>query len=638
MLYDDKIISKIRHGVAAKFLLFVVLVSTVVILSTTAARIYSDYKKAINTINLQLLEIQESYIEVITSYAWVANTEMLQKQIDGISRLPNIRFLELRIHESPIITAGKRKPFYDITREYPLVWKYREEEIVLGSLRVNLSFDALMKSLKYEAVEIISVQIITIIVISGLIFYLFYLMVGKHLNRMARYTKSLSLNRLDIPLVLDRSKISGNSQDELSLLCKSINQMRENLITDIKKREVAEEALRESEEKYRHLFESSMDAILLFDPGNGYLDCNPAAFELFGIKSKKQLSGLTPADLSPKYQPGGTLSSEKANKMISMAFETGSNLFEWKHANLDGEEFYASVLATRIKINGQTIIQQTIRDISDYKRTQEMMVQSEKMLSVGGLAAGMAHEINNPLAGMMQTADVMAKRLTNVKMPANMRTAKEIGIDMDDINAFMEKRDIPRMLTTINESGRRIAAIVGNMLGFARKSDTRASSHDLAELLDKTLELAVSDFDLKKHYDFKMIEIKKEYDGNAPPVPCEPAKIQQVLLNILRNGAQAMQEAGTEKPVFIVRTRFDKKQKAVCVEIGDNGPGMDEEIRKRVFEPFYTTKPVGVGTGLGLSVSYFIITENHDGEMSVESTPGSGAMFIICLPLERKEA
>ncbi|WP_320041667.1 ATP-binding protein [uncultured Desulfobacter sp.] len=116
-------------------------------------------------------------------------------------------------------------------------------------------------------------------------------------------------------------------------------------------------------------------------------------------------------------------------------------------------------------------------------------------------------------------------------------------------------------------------------------------------------------------------------------MPCESSKIQQVLLNIFRNGAQAMQEFGEKEPQFIIRTWFQPKKNQVCMEIRDNGPGMDETIRKRVFEPFYTTKPVGVGTGLGLSVSYFIIKENHDGDIRVESSPGNGTAFIICLPV-----
>ncbi|MCP4116417.1 MAG: PAS domain S-box protein [Desulfobacteraceae bacterium] len=283
-----------------------------------------------------------------------------------------------------------------------------------------------------------------------------------------------------------------------------------------------------------------------------------------------------------------------------------------------------------------------IDDVTNKVRMDEIMVQNEKMLSVGGLAAGMAHEINNPLAGIMQTADVMDKRLRDIKMPANRRVAGEIGIDLDDIKTYMEKRDILRMITTINESGRRVAEIVENMLSFARKSDTHTSLHDPVELMEKILQLASTDYDLKRQYDFKTIKIQREYEDNLPMVACEGAKIQQVLLNILRNGAQAMQEIKAENngkvPKFILRLSREKETNMLRMEIEDNGPGMDESTLKRVFEPFFTTKPVGVGTGLGLSVSYFIITENHGGELSVESSPGSGAKFIIRLPLKGKKA
>ena len=273
-------------------------------------------------------------------------------------------------------------------------------------------------------------------------------------------------------------------------------------------------------------------------------------------------------------------------------------------------------------------------DITDRKRMEEIMVQNEKMLSVGGLAAGMAHEINNPLAGMIQTAEVMIKRLqAQPRIRANEKAALELGTSMETIDAFMNARGIPRMLTAIRESGQRVADIVSNMLSFARKSDTVVSSHDLNQLLDKTLELATTDYDLKKNYDFKKIEIKKEYDPDLPQVPCESAKIQQVLLNIFRNGAQAMQAAGVENPTFTIRTSLDRSRGKVCIEIKDNGPGMDEHEQKRIFEPFYTTKSVGLGTGLGLSVSYFIIVENHNGEMSVESRLGQGAKFFIFLPV-----
>ena len=277
-----------------------------------------------------------------------------------------------------------------------------------------------------------------------------------------------------------------------------------------------------------------------------------------------------------------------------------------------------------------------IDDVTEKVRMEEMMVQSEKMLSVGGLAAGMAHEINNPLAGMMQTAQVMANRLAdNIRIPANRKAAEAAGTTLGAIESFMTARGIPRMIATINESGRRMAGIVDNMLNFARKSDSTVSSHALEELIEKTLSLAATDYDLKKQYDFKRIEIRKMFDNSLPAVPCEGAKIQQVLLNLFRNAAQAMTEAGLKSPRISIRTRFGSQGRMAVMEIEDNGPGMDEATRRRVFEPFFTTKPMGVGTGLGLSVSYFIITENHRGEMEVESRPGAGTKFIIRLPIER---
>jgi signal transduction histidine kinase len=236
---------------------------------------------------------------------------------------------------------------------------------------------------------------------------------------------------------------------------------------------------------------------------------------------------------------------------------------------------------------------------------------------------------------MMQSANVMKNRLERIDMPANLRVAEALGISMGDIKVFMEKREIFRMLDAIQESGARAAEIVSNMLSFARKSDTSTSSHYPDQLMDESLELAATDYDLKKQYDFKSIEIIKEYAQDLPMLLCEGAKIQQVLLNILRNGAQAMQTAKTQSPRFIIRIYKKEVPGMVFMEIDDNGPGMDDATKSKVFDPFFTTKPVGVGTGLGLSVSYFIITENHKGTLTVLSEPEKGTNFIIGLPVQK---
>jgi len=270
-------------------------------------------------------------------------------------------------------------------------------------------------------------------------------------------------------------------------------------------------------------------------------------------------------------------------------------------------------------------------DITEKIRMEELLIQSEKMLSVGGLAAGMAHEINNPLAGILQNLQVIENRF-KTDMQKNLDTAADCGITMAAMQQYMEKREIFSLMDSISKSGKRAATIVRDMLSFARKSDSSFMEHDLKKIMDITVTLAEKEYDFKKKFDFKKIKIIREYD-KIPRILCDSNKIQQVLLNLLKNGAQAMAERSGNgvAPCFILRVF--RKDNMVRVEIEDNGPGMDKKTQKKIFEPFFTTKPVGIGTGLGLSVSYFIIIENHMGKMGVNSLPGKGATFYIELPI-----
>jgi len=200
---------------------------------------------------------------------------------------------------------------------------------------------------------------------------------------------------------------------------------------------------------------------------------------------------------------------------------------------------------------------------------------------------------------------------------------------MEAIKYFMEKRGILSSLELISQAGLRAAQIVSSMLEFSRKSASNHSLVNITALLDKALSLCSADYDLKKRYDFRTIRIVRDCDPDMPLVSCVETQIQQVVMNILTNAAQAM--ADTTSPTISLKTFL--KEDWACIEIEDNGPGMTEEIRKHVFEPFYTTKPVGEGTGLGLSVSYFIIVNHHNGTINVDSVLGRGAKFTIRLPI-----
>ena len=402
-----------------------------------------------------------------------------------------------------------------------------------------------------------------------------------------------------------------------------------NIMRDITRNKENEEKIKSSEKRYREIFDATGEAILILsNEDETIIDLNNKSLEMFEYR-KEDMLGKELFDFSYHAK---SEEKETFRKHIKLSRTSGYYNYECKLKNRRGEMIDAEISLSASKIGDTHRIVAVIRDISLKRQNQEIIIQNEKMLSVGGLAAGMAHEINNPLAGLMQTVNVIAQRLDpSANMKANIQAAEKAGITMDDLRKYIELRNIPDMIANVGESGKRIALIVENILSFSRKSIDERSTNNIVDIIEKSIELASTDYDLKKNYDFKKIAIKKEYEPDIPEIPCERTKIQQVLLNILKNGAQAMTEGEINNPEIKIKVHKDQ-ERGIVIEIGNNGPEMDDEIKRRVFEPFYTTKPVGVGTGLGLSVSYFIIKENHGGDLFVESEPGQGVKFVIILP------
>jgi PAS domain S-box-containing protein len=392
----------------------------------------------------------------------------------------------------------------------------------------------------------------------------------------------------------------------------------------------AEEALRVSEEHLRAILDSTDEGIIVVDEQGKHTHTNRRFAEMWRI----------PQELIEQADDAALLESVLVQLEDPEAFITKvQQLYGSTEDDLDTLRFKDGRVFERrscpLMRDGRVAGRVWgFRDIAERIRLEELMIQSERMLSVGGLAAGMAHEINNPLAGIMQNVQNVQRRLTS-DLPANDEAAVACGTDMTVIRRFVAARQISRMLDTAMDCGRRASGIVNNMLSFAHKGARVSASQDIAELLDRTVDLAANDYDLTKSYDFRTIEIVREYDATTPRIPCESSKIQQVLLNLLKNGADAMRGNGPERPPrFTLRVLPDGN--AVRVEVEDSGAGMDEATRKRAFEPFFTTKDVGVGTGLGLSVSYFIVTQNHGGTMTLESAPGVGTTVVVLLPLDGK--
>ncbi len=393
---------------------------------------------------------------------------------------------------------------------------------------------------------------------------------------------------------------------------------------DITEAKEAERELRRLRNLLSNIFNSMPSILIGVDPDLNVTQWNLEAVKATGLSEEKA-----------KNQPLDKVFPRLAKQLDSI--KSALSLRQVQQARkipyyLEKDTRFEDVTIYPLIANGIEGAVVRLDDVTSRVQVEEMLVQSEKMVSVGGLAAGMAHEINNPLGIIMQSAQSTERRFST-SLEKNRETARELGLDLEKMNEYMEKRGIINYLNGIREAGQRAARIVASMLDFTRKSESMMAPHCLNEILDKSIDLAASDYELKTRYDFDRISIVREYEENLPDFSMTETEIQQVMLTLIKNAVQAMSERDykDEKPTITIRTRHDEG--FAIAEIEDNGPGMDQATLKRVFEPFFTTKQVGVGTGLGLSVSYFIITRNHDGVFDAESAPGRGTKFTIRLPM-----
>ncbi|HJS54066.1 MAG TPA: tetratricopeptide repeat-containing sensor histidine kinase [Chitinophagaceae bacterium] len=273
---------------------------------------------------------------------------------------------------------------------------------------------------------------------------------------------------------------------------------------------------------------------------------------------------------------------------------------------------------------------QVKKAMAELQQTQIQLIQKEKMASLGELTAGIAHEIQNPLNFVNNFSEV------------NFDLGNELKAELTKLSLSNEKQQMLHNLTDellqnqqkITHHGKRAEAIVKNMLQHSRKSNGVKEPTDINALVDECLRLSYRGF-RNKHKAFET-KIETDLDNSASGVHVIPEDLSRVLVNLLNNAFYAVNEKkkqlnGTFEPAVIVSTK--KEGNKIMIAVKDNGTGMTEKVTGKVFQPFFTTKPAGEGTGLGLSLSYDLVTKGHGGELKVESKEGEGAKFTIQLPV-----
>ena len=374
------------------------------------------------------------------------------------------------------------------------------------------------------------------------------------------------------------------------------------IATDITERKRADEALRASEASYRAIFDAAEDAIFVHDIDEGLIvDVNAKACEAFGYR-RDQMLGLTIGGLSSGETP---YTQADAVRLFARAAAGEAVDAEWHFRTSSGELRWHELYGKRVTIDGRDRVLALARDITEKKRAQaelarerESSFQREKLAALGSLLAGVAHELNNPLSVVVARA-VLLEEQGN---PATQAAASKI-----------------------RNAAERCARIVRTFLAMARQQPPRRGPVAINDVIAAALEIA--GYALRSNG----IEVQLALGDDLPPIDADADQLHQVLLNLLINAQQSLQDQPGPRRVHIT-SRLDPVAARLLVTVADNGPGVPQALRARVFEPYFTTKATGMGTGVGLAVSLGIV-ETHGGSLIVEQAPGGGAAFVVALPV-----
>lgn len=350
-------------------------------------------------------------------------------------------------------------------------------------------------------------------------------------------------------------------------------------------------------DRYRALFDNSADAILIIEKDR-FVDCNQAAVDMLRYTDKNSLLQCHPSELSPEYQPDGQRSFDKANNILANVVNCPSQRFEWVHVKSDGELFPVEVLLTAIPAEEGYILHTVWRDISERKQLEKELRHSHKMEVVGNLAGGIAHDFNNMLVPIVVYSDLLARALQD--QPTLHEWAREIS-----------------------RAGTLATTLVNKLLTFNRKDVRQPVTLDLEETI-KTLLGILS----------KLIgeDVTVDFQGTGGElwIETDPGDLEQIVLNLASNARDALPRGGEMRLTISSVQRSGRP--FASVEMTDNGVGMDAETLKQIFVPFFTTKELGRGTGLGLSTVHELVIK-AEGQINVRSSPGKGTTIEVLFPI-----
>lgn len=346
---------------------------------------------------------------------------------------------------------------------------------------------------------------------------------------------------------------------------------------------------------FRRMVKQAWDGVMLHHD-KGVIYINREFRKMFNISAEKDIDDIQIHTLlAPETRHDFFLSVQKSKENPETVI-----IHSGKGLSTDGSllDLEMSTLAT--VFSGQPTIVTVFRDVTEKIRMEEHLHQNERLTATGKLAFHIAHEINNPLGGIIAYSHLL----------------------LEDINDGVDPEDLTGTVNKIIKLANRCKVIVGSLLDFARHDPQEGEYVNINDIIEESLSL------LSGHIIMNGITVEKDMLSRLPEIKVQKTKIEQVIINLIINAAEAMSGIGHLR----LETTFLQKSNEVIFRITDTGPGIQEEDRKKLFDPFFTTKPRGRGVGLGLSISHGIIKQ-HGGRIEVDTYPGVGSEFSVFLPV-----
>lgn len=474
--------------------------------------------------------------------------------------------------------------------------------LALIAISVTIAFIASALSIQNASLNIratieqyLSIElIITLSLLISLIFFNLGLYKGKRLN--------IALEKR----LLERSQT-------LSLINKQ-------LFNEINKNKKTAQLLKSTQNYLQNIINSMPFVLIGIDKDKNITHWNKVATDNYGMNHSAAIGQNL-----DKIKLGLTIDQEALKKAFeSQEIQQQNNK---KVEIKDDTKFYdITIYPLEKNINTDAVI--LIEDVTAKITVETMMIQNERLTFLGQLAAGVAHEINNPVSIILQNLQNIKRRFSN-ELDGNLKAAKKVGIEIEALHQYLEERKINELIDEIYNAGEQTASIVKNMLRFSRSDNSYSEDNNLKDIIETSLSLAKQNLALLNQTKSININLNTRFPDHIPSIHCSEIDIQQVVLNMVNNAFQAFDQNIANAWVNIT-LEFNSDEAFITVE--DNGKGMNAWTLKHIFDPFFTTKDINQGTGLGLSISYFIVTERHKGKIEAFSREGEGTRFVIRLP------